>query len=58
VYDGTKVNTYFAYAPASDDKKNHFKNLGSGLFGFEDMYGLGDRDFNDRIINTAFTTVI
>ena len=57
VYDGTRVNTYFAYATASDDFKSHFKNLGNGLLGFEDMYGLGDRDYNDCLINLNFTSV-
>ena len=58
VYDGTRVNTYFAFAHASDDKEIHFKNLGNGLLGFEDMHNLGDRDFNDNIINFNFQSVL
>jgi hypothetical protein len=46
--------TYFAFAAASTDKLNHFKVLGNNLFGFEDMKGLGDRDYDDLMIGFTF----
>jgi hypothetical protein len=49
--------TYFAFADASSDKLNHFKVLGVNLFGFEDMGGLGDRDYDDLVIGFRFTSM-
>lgn len=46
--------TYFAFAAASSDRLNHFKVLGTNLFGFEDLRGLGDRDFDDLVIGFTF----
>jgi hypothetical protein len=46
--------TYFAFAAASSDKLNHFKMLGTNLFGFEDLRGLGDRDFDDLVMGFKF----
>ena len=50
-------STYFAFADASSDKLNHFKVLGVNLFGFEDMGGLGDRDYDDLVIGFRFTSM-
>jgi len=47
--------TYFAFAAASSDKLNHFKVLGTNLFGLEDLKGLGDRDYNDLVFGFNFT---
>ncbi|WP_373544971.1 DUF4114 domain-containing protein [Chamaesiphon sp.] len=52
--DGTVVHAYFNYLGANPDKLDHFRLLGNNTFGFEDMYGGGDRDFNDVVINVAF----
>ena len=46
--------TYFAFAAASSDKLNHFKVLGTNLFGLEDLKGLGDRDYNDLVFGFNF----
>jgi hypothetical protein len=50
-------DTYFAFADASSDKLNHFKVLGNNLFGFEDMRGLGDRDYDDLVIGFSFSQI-
>ena len=38
---------YFAFAAANPDKKEHFKLGTDRTLAFEDMYNLGDGDFND-----------
>jgi uncharacterized protein YkwD len=43
--------TYFAYIGANSDKIDHIKLLGDNRFGFEDMFGGGDRDYNDVILS-------
>jgi len=50
-------DTYFAFADASSDKLNHFKVLGTNLFGLEDMRGLGDRDYDDLVIGFSFAQI-
>ncbi|KKI98188.1 DUF4114 domain-containing protein [Prochlorothrix hollandica] len=43
---------YFSYIGANPDGVAHLKNLGNGLFGFEDLpgnRGISDNDFNDAI---------
>ena len=48
---------FFAYAAASSDQLNHFKVLGTNLFGLEDLRGLGDRDYDDLVIGFAFSKI-
>ena len=48
---------FFAYAAASSDQLNHFKVLGTNLFGLEDLKYLGDRDFDDLVIGFAFSKI-
>ena len=50
-------DTYFTFATASSDKLNHFKVLGTNLFGLEDMGGLGDRDYDDLVIGIRFSQI-
>ncbi|MDB9494185.1 DUF4347 domain-containing protein [Spirulina major CS-329] len=40
---------YFSYASANADGADHVILLGNNTFGFEDLVGGGDRDFNDLI---------
>jgi Ca2+-binding RTX toxin-like protein len=42
--------TYTAFLGANSDKTDHIRLLGDNTFGFEDLVGGGDRDFNDLII--------
>ncbi|NEO85469.1 MAG: DUF4114 domain-containing protein [Spirulina sp. SIO3F2] len=46
---------YFAYSAANTDGQDHLILLGNNLFGFEDLSGGGDFDYNDMIIQVAFT---
>jgi Domain of unknown function (DUF4114) len=45
------IHAYFNYSGANSDKVDHFRFLGNNNFGVEDMYGGGDRDFNDIVVN-------
>ncbi len=47
------IHAYFNYIGANTDKVDHFKLLGDNKFGVEDMYGGGDRDYNDIIVQLA-----
>jgi hypothetical protein len=49
--------SYFAFAAASSDNLNHFKVLGTNLFGLEDLRGLGDRDYDDLVIGFSFAQI-
>jgi uncharacterized protein YkwD len=40
---------YFDYIAANADGFQHTKSLGANKFGFEDLYGGGDKDYNDLI---------
>jgi Domain of unknown function (DUF4114) len=54
--DGSAIHAYFNYVGANSDKVDHFKLLGNNTFGVEDMYGGGDRDFNDLIVTVNART--
>jgi hypothetical protein len=45
----TTGETYFSFAAANSDGLSHFRVLGSGVLGLEDIKGGGDRDFDDLI---------
>jgi hypothetical protein len=51
-------NTYFAFDSANSDGIQHFQMLGDNTFGLEDLYGGGDRDFDDFIVSFRPTGVI
>jgi hypothetical protein len=46
--------TYFSFAAANSDGLSHFRVLGSGVLGLEDLQGNGDRDFDDLIASFNF----
>jgi uncharacterized protein YkwD len=48
------ADTYFAYIGANSDKVDHIKLLGDNRFGFEDLAGGGDRDYNDVVLGVKF----
>jgi hypothetical protein len=52
------IHAYFNYIGANSDKTDHFRLIGNNTFGVEDMYGGGDRDFNDLVVkmNVKFAT--
>jgi hypothetical protein len=47
-------NVYTAYSLGNADKADHIRLLGDNTFGFEDLAGGGDRDFNDIIVKATF----
>jgi Domain of unknown function (DUF4114) len=51
------IHAYFNYVGGNSDKVDHFKLLGNNTFGVEDMYGGGDRDFNDLVVNMNVRTI-
>jgi Calx-beta domain/Domain of unknown function (DUF4114) len=44
------VHAYVNYIQGNIDKVDHFRQLGDNKFGVEDIFGGGDRDFNDVVI--------
>jgi phosphodiesterase/alkaline phosphatase D-like protein len=48
--NGQADQVYFNYLGANPDKVDHVRLLGNNTFGFEDILGGGDRDFNDVIV--------
>jgi Domain of unknown function (DUF4114) len=54
--DGNAIHAYFNYVGANPDKVDHFRLIGNNTFGVEDLYGGGDRDFNDLVINLNVKT--
>ncbi len=49
------VHAYFNYLGANSDNVDHFRLIGNNTFGVEDMYGGGDRDFNDLVVKLNVT---
>jgi hypothetical protein len=48
---------YFPFLGANADKSDHIRLLGNNVFGFEDLPGLGDRDYNDMIVKVDLSVV-
>jgi RHS repeat-associated protein len=49
-------NIFTAYSLGNADKVEHVRLLGDNTFGFEDLFGGGDRDYNDVIIKAIFAS--
>ncbi|MEL6815275.1 MAG: DUF4114 domain-containing protein, partial [Cyanobacteria bacterium J06598_3] len=45
---------YFAHLGANADGRDHVRLLGDYTFGYEDLVGAGDRDFNDVVVKLSF----
>lgn len=59
IADGSDLNSdnlYFSHAGANSSGNDHVKLLGNNTFGFEDMAGLGDRDYNDIVVQFSATS--
>jgi hypothetical protein len=55
VVSGQKLNdVYLPFLGANADRVDHIRLLGNNTFGFEDLSGGGDRDFNDVIVQVNF----
>jgi Domain of unknown function (DUF4114) len=46
-----QIHAYFNYLGANTDNFDHFRRTGDNTFAVEDMYGGGDKDFNDLVVN-------
>ena len=49
----SNIHAYFNYIGANTDKVDRFRLLGDNKFGVEDMYGGGDRDYNDLVFQVT-----
>lgn len=47
----------FSFGAANPDGISHMARLGSSLFGFEDIVGGGDRDYNDMILQLTPSSI-
>jgi uncharacterized repeat protein (TIGR01451 family) len=50
-------NVFTAFALGNADRTDHIRLLGNNTFGFEDLMGGGDKDFNDVIIQASLRFV-
>ena len=64
VVDGTvdeainnNAEVYFSFLGANSDGVDHIRLLGDNTFGYEDLAGGGDFDYNDMIVKFELTTV-
>ncbi|MEL7334117.1 MAG: DUF4114 domain-containing protein, partial [Cyanobacteria bacterium J06560_2] len=48
-------DVFFAYRSANSDNADHVLLLGDNTFGFEDMKGGGDADFDDLVVRATFS---
>jgi Domain of unknown function (DUF4114) len=48
-------NIYTAYSQGNADRADHIRLFADNTFGFEDLAGGGDRDFNDVVVKATFT---
>lgn len=49
-------HTFYAFAGANADGVNHLWSYGLNTFGWEDLYGGGDLDYNDLVVQLDFTS--
>ncbi|WP_017655597.1 choice-of-anchor I family protein [Fortiea contorta] len=57
VLSGQNNQVYFPYLGANPDKVDHISILGDNTFGFEDLAGGGDLDYNDIIVRANLSLV-
>ena len=46
----SNIHAYFNYTGANTDGVDHFRFMGDNKFGVEDLYGGGDKDYNDIVV--------
>ncbi|NJM18905.1 MAG: DUF4114 domain-containing protein [Richelia sp. SM1_7_0] len=51
------AEVYFSFLGANSDGVDHIRLLGDNTFGFEDLPGGGDLDYNDMIIKVDFPAI-
>jgi len=52
---GQGPQAYFAFLGANSDGADHVSLLGNNTFGFEDLPGAGDKDYNDIVLKIDLT---
>jgi Domain of unknown function (DUF4114) len=52
--NGNFSNVYTPYTLGNSDTTDHVRLLGDNTFGFEDLVGGGDQDFNDVVLKAVF----
>jgi hypothetical protein len=52
--NGNFGNVYTPYTLGNSDATDHVRLLGDNTFGFEDLVGGGDKDFNDVVVKAVF----
>ncbi len=55
--NGDFSKVYTSYIAGNSDKVDHIRLLGDNTWGFEDLAGGGDNDFNDMIVKASFQVV-
>ena len=50
------IIAYFPYLDANPDGIDRVRLLGDNTFGFEDLYGGGDRDYNDWVVQVTLNS--
>ncbi|NET63811.1 MAG: tandem-95 repeat protein [Moorea sp. SIO1G6] len=48
--EDSDLNAFFAFVGANPDGVDHVRLLGDNTFGFEDLFGGGDQDYNDVVV--------
>lgn len=48
---------FFSFGEVNPDGNSHVRRLGQDLWGFEDLLGGGDRDFNDMILKVDYSVL-
>lgn len=51
--DGS-IHALFSFEKGNADGISHVRRLGNNLWGFEDLLGGGDRDYNDMVLQVTF----
>ncbi|NET86194.1 MAG: tandem-95 repeat protein [Moorea sp. SIO1F2] len=55
--EDSDLNAFFAFVGANPDGVDHLRLLGDNTFGFEDLFGGGDQDYNDVVAQVNLTVV-
>ncbi|BFM39615.1 DUF4114 domain-containing protein [Synechocystis sp. LKSZ1] len=51
------VQGFFSFGAANPNQESHVRRLGQNLWGFEDLPGGGDRDYNDAVLEVTFASL-
>jgi len=54
--NGSSNSTFWGFSQANPDGQGHLWNYGLNTWGWEDLMGGGDRDYNDLLVQFDFTS--